>query len=323
MSTRSMARPLGAVTLIVAGALVLGACSSSHAKKKAAATTTSTTAPAVCPLTGAPSPLGTPPNRPALAVKVDNYQAARPQSGLDDTDLVFEEPVEGGITRYVAVFQCNNATSIGPVRSARNIDIGILGQLGNPGLAHVGGINPVLSNISAAGIPNLDLGNYAQAITHPSGRYAPYDTYTSTAALYGILPAGTSTAPPKPIYTRRTPTSPGTGTRRAARGFASTTPHSPTTTPTGSRTRPPTSSSRWSTSPTGRGSRTQRAASRSRRCSPGRPARPWFSATASRSVAPGRGARSRHRPSTPTPRGLPSPWPPDGPGSSWSPTPSR
>ena len=130
MSTRSMARPLGAVTLIVAGALVLGACSSSHAKKKAVATTTSTTAPAVCPLTGAPSPLGTPPNRPALAVKVDNYQAARPQSGLDDTDLVFEEPVEGGITRYVAVFQCNNATSIGPVRSARNIDIGILGQLG-------------------------------------------------------------------------------------------------------------------------------------------------------------------------------------------------
>ena len=211
MSTRSMARPLGAVTLIVAGALVLGACSSSHAKKKAAATTTSTTAPAVCPLTGAPSPLGTPPNRPALAVKVDNYQAARPQSGLDDTDLVFEEPVEGGITRYVAVFQCNNATSIGPVRSARNIDIGILGQLGNPGLAHVGGINPVLSNISAAGIPNLDLGNYAQAITHPSGRYAPYDTYTSTAALYGILPAGTSTAPPKPIYTY-TPKPNSTGT---------------------------------------------------------------------------------------------------------------
>ena len=67
-----------------------------------------------------------------MAVKIDNYPAGRPQSGLDKADIIFEEPVEGGITRYAAVFQCQDAPLIGPVRSARNIDIGILGQLGQP-----------------------------------------------------------------------------------------------------------------------------------------------------------------------------------------------
>ena len=81
-----------------------------------------------------------------------------PRAGLDKADIVFEEPVEGGITRYVAVFQCQQAALVGPVRSARNIDIGILGQLGSPLLAHVGGIDPVIANIDASPIINVDLG---------------------------------------------------------------------------------------------------------------------------------------------------------------------
>ncbi len=198
--TRPNKRIIGALSLLSAGSLLLGACSSTPAKKSAKKTTTTTTAAPkpVCPLTGVAPTTGSVPQRPAVAVKVDNYVDARPQSGLDKTDLVFEEPVEGGITRYVAVFQCQDAAQVGPIRSARQIDIGILGQLGNPGLAHVGGINPVLNNITAAGIPNLDLGNYGQVITHLPGRYAPYNTYTSTGQLYGIAPK--STTPPKPIY---------------------------------------------------------------------------------------------------------------------------
>jgi hypothetical protein len=204
-------RIMKATALLSAGALLLGACSSSpkKAKKKAASTTTTTKAP-VCALTGAPSPLGAIPQRTAIAAKIDNYQDARPQSGLDKTDIVFEEPVEGGITRYNAIFQCDNADSIGPIRSARQIDIGILGQLGNPPLVHVGGINPVLENIVAAGIPNLDLGNYPGAITHLSTRYAPYNTYTSTTQLYANLPAGTKNTPPAPIYTYSPTTPAGT-----------------------------------------------------------------------------------------------------------------
>ncbi len=190
-------RLVAAGTFIVAGALILGACSSS--KKAAPKPTTTTTAPVNCPLTGAPAPGNMVPQRTAIAVKIDNYQAARPQSGLDFTDIMFEEPVEGGITRYVAVFQCQNAASIGPVRSARNIDVGILGQLGNPPEVHVGGIDPVISDIVGAGIPNLDLGNNAaQAANHPAGRNAPYDTYTSTQAIYALIP--NLTTPPKSLF---------------------------------------------------------------------------------------------------------------------------
>ncbi len=98
---------LGAIGL---AGLLLSACSSPAHKDAAPlekpTTTTSTTPPPDCPLTGAPAPNGSVPQRPALAVKIDNYPAARPhQAGMDKADIVFEEPVEGGITRYAAVFQ--------------------------------------------------------------------------------------------------------------------------------------------------------------------------------------------------------------------------
>ncbi|HMD45326.1 MAG TPA: DUF3048 domain-containing protein [Acidimicrobiales bacterium] len=193
---------MAAATLAV-GALTLAACSSSPAAVKKPKTTTTvvpvTAQPQLCPLTGQPAPGGVIPQRPALAIKVDNYSAARPQSGLDRADIIFEEPVEGGITRYVAVFQCQNAPMVGPIRSARNIDIGILTQFGQPLLVHVGGINPVIANIAASPLINLDLGNYGLVIVHPPGRYAPFDTYASTTALWGLR-ADDQTVP-APIFT--------------------------------------------------------------------------------------------------------------------------
>lgn len=156
-----------------------------------------------CPLTGAPPPTGSGvPRRPALAVKVDNYPAARPQSGLDRADIVFEEPVEGGITRYVVVFQCHQAALVGPIRSARNIDVGILGQFEHPLLVHVGGIQPVLANIDASPLVNVDLGQHPSVVQHVAGRVAPYDTYASTSALWG-LDAGDS-SPPTAIFSYST-----------------------------------------------------------------------------------------------------------------------
>ena len=202
-------RSLMATAVLVSGALLLSACSSS-AKKAAPkpSTTTSTTAPALCPLTGTPAPGNAVPQRPAVGVKIDNYSAARPQSGLDAADIVFEEPVEGGITRFNAIFQCNDAAKIGPVRSARQIDIGIESMFANAPLAHIGGIIPVLSNITASGIPNLDLGNFASAFVRDNSRYAPYNAYTSTAQLYALVP--NLHTPPAPVYTySSTPTNQG------------------------------------------------------------------------------------------------------------------
>ncbi len=185
--------------------ILLSACSSgAHTdaappQPKPKPTTTTTTAPPpVCPLTGQPAPGGTVPQRPAMAVKIDNYPAGRPQSGLDKADIVFEEPVEGGITRYAAVFQCQDAALIGPVRSARNIDIGILGQLGNPLEAHVGGINPVIANINASPIVNVDIGDNGALMIHPPGHVPPDSDYTSTALVYGTHP--TMRTPPQPLF---------------------------------------------------------------------------------------------------------------------------
>lgn len=168
--------------------------------------TTTSTAPApTCPLTGTPAPGGAVPQRPALAVKVDNYPTARPQTGLTKADVVFEEPVEGGITRLVAVFQCQTTTLVGPVRSARNIDIGILGQLGAPLLVHVGGIDPVISNIEASPIIDIELGDITSAIKRVSGRHAPYSTFTSTTTIWKLKPTDTTPPPALFSYSSATP----------------------------------------------------------------------------------------------------------------------
>jgi len=149
------------------------------------------------------------PQRPALAVKVTNYVGGRPQTGLNKADVVFEEPVEGGITRYAAVFQCQGASQVGPIRSARNIDIGILGQFGTPLLAHVGGIQPVIDNIDASPIVNVDVGAHGTVAQHIPGRVAPYDTYASTTALWGLEPSDNTVPAPIFTYSDTPPSGPG------------------------------------------------------------------------------------------------------------------
>jgi hypothetical protein len=196
-------RPRARVCVIAVGfvGLVLSACASSSEE----ATHASNPGVATCPLTGEPAPAGGVPNRPAMAVKVDNYPTARPQSGLDNADIVFEQPVEGGITRYVAVFQCHDASLIGPVRSARSIDVGILGQLGQPLLAHVGGIDPVIQSIVASPIVNVDLGRSSQLVIHPAGKVPPHADYTSTALVYGAHPDMKTAPQPLFTYSKATP----------------------------------------------------------------------------------------------------------------------
>jgi hypothetical protein len=198
---------LGAVVvLVVAGMLAAVLAGGATPKKKAAAaTTTSTTAVpvavATCPLTGTPAPGNAVPPRPALAAKIGNYTDDRPSAGLNQADIVFEEPVEGAYTRLVAVFQCHGAALVGDLRSAREPDVAILSQLSNPLFVHAGGITPILDLLSAAPIQNEDIlgGGMNGATIHPSGRYAPYSTFTSTAAIWAIVP--TDTTPPAPLFT--------------------------------------------------------------------------------------------------------------------------
>ena len=82
--------------------------------------------PPKCPLTGEDAPGGVIPDRPVAAVKVENTDDARPQAGLDRADIVYEELVEGGITRFIAMYHCDDAPVVGPVRSARTTDPDVL-----------------------------------------------------------------------------------------------------------------------------------------------------------------------------------------------------
>jgi len=174
----------------------------------AAPTTPPTTAPPVrCPLSGVPAPDGVVPQRPALAIKVDNYRSARPQSGLNNADIVFEEPVEGDTTRLVAVFQCEDADAVGDIRSARAVDAPLLDQLSRPLFVHVGGIAPVLSLIRQANVIDEGVDAKGYPVENPPGRLAPYDTYVSTATAWGLRTDDTQ--PPAPIFTYSATPPPG------------------------------------------------------------------------------------------------------------------
>lgn len=90
---------------------------------------------------------------PALAAKIDNHPDARPQVGLQATDLVFEELVEGGLTRYVAVWQSDVPAEIGPVRSIRPMDPDIISPFGGI-VAYSGGQERFVRLMQATGVVN-------------------------------------------------------------------------------------------------------------------------------------------------------------------------
>lgn len=80
--------------------------------------------------------------RRPLAVVIENHQESRPQSGISSADVVYEAVAEGGVTRTLSIFYCNDAKTVGPVRSARVHFINLLREWGSfPLYAHVGGAN--------------------------------------------------------------------------------------------------------------------------------------------------------------------------------------
>ena len=205
-SSRTKWYVLGGVgVLLIAGGVTAALAGGSTATKKTVPTTTTTTGVPVpvvpCPLTGTPAPGGVVPPRPALATKIGNYTDDRPSAGLNQADIVFEEPVEGSYTRLVAVFQCQGANLVGDLRSARQPDLAILSQLSNPLFVHAGGIDQVLGLIANAPIQDKNvLGAGLGSITiHPAGRYAPYATFTATAPVWALAPS--DSAPPAPLFT--------------------------------------------------------------------------------------------------------------------------
>ena len=142
--------------------------------------------PPTCPLTGEPTSGGEEaPARSLLAVKVENTDAAYPLSGLDRADIVYEEVVEGGITRFVAIFHCRDANRVGPVRSARTTDPKILAPLQRqPLLAFAGAAPKVVKGLVSADLVQLTEATTPAAFSRDDARVAPHNLFTSTVALW-------------------------------------------------------------------------------------------------------------------------------------------
>ncbi|HEV2258684.1 MAG TPA: DUF3048 domain-containing protein [Streptosporangiaceae bacterium] len=92
---------------------------------------------------------------PVLAVKIDNLAPARPQTGLTKADIVYVLPVEGGLSRILAVFSSHFPPVIGPVRSAREDDLELLAQFGRPAFAYSGAQPKLLHVVEKARIVDL------------------------------------------------------------------------------------------------------------------------------------------------------------------------
>jgi hypothetical protein len=162
--------------------------------------TTTTVPPPTAPLTGLPQPDAAKLARPALVVKIDNVDPARPQAGVNGADVVYEEMVESGLTRLAAVFQSADADPVGPVRSTRSSDVDIVSALNRPLFAYSGGNTRFVALIRAA--PLVDVGADAHGGAYFRGRgVSPDNLFTRTAALYGLAPAGS--AAPSPLFTYR------------------------------------------------------------------------------------------------------------------------
>jgi len=144
--------------------------------------------PEPCPLTGELRAGGKDaPARPVLAVKIENTDDAYPLAGLERADVIYEEPVEGGITRFAALFQCRDAARAGPVRSARTTDPKILLQYSDePLLAYSGAHPKVTTALEGSGLVSLTETSANEAYLRDGSRSAPHNLFVSTRKLYRI-----------------------------------------------------------------------------------------------------------------------------------------
>ena len=201
------------VALVVAG-LVFASCGGSSdststesvvdsSVASAEETTTTTTIPIVrAPLTGAQAPDESVIGRPALVVKIDNHPKSRPQWGLNQADIVFEENVEQ-LTRFAAVYHSQGSDPVGPIRSGRLQDINLLASFNGPLFAWSGGNAQVSAAIRKSTMVDLShsSANEAGGFRRESSRVAPHNLVAETSKLWTLAPADAK--PPVPQFEYR------------------------------------------------------------------------------------------------------------------------
>ncbi len=193
-------RSVGTVATAAVVSVALAACggggSSAKAKPKAPSTTT-TKAPATAPLTGLPDPDGTAAGRPVVSIKIDNDSSlARPQTGIDQADIVWDEVVEGQATRFLAMFNSTAPDVVGPVRSVRLTDPLIVWPVGGI-FAYSGGAPYAVQAIEKAPVKLVNESDAGAAMFRDSSRRPPHNLYAKPPALFAM---GGDPTPPPPYF---------------------------------------------------------------------------------------------------------------------------
>src|SRR5690606_23920743 len=117
-----------------------------------------------------------------VGIMIENHYDARPLSGLADASVVYEAPVEGNYTRFLAVFpEDAEVQKIGPVRSARTYYLDWVSEYPDMLYMHVGGSPDALEKIKTHGIFDFNEFYRGWYYWRDSGRYAPHNVYTSSA----------------------------------------------------------------------------------------------------------------------------------------------
>lgn len=211
---RGRGRAARAAATLAGVVLALAACGAPEAV--APAPETVTVSPTIAPAKGAaPAPVvpptwpltglpGEPAARPALAVKVENTAVARPQSGLEQADVVWETIVEFDVSRLIAVFHSQVPDEVGPIRSVRPMDPPVTAPLRGL-LAFSGGQAGILDLVAASGVQTLSHDAGVEGMYRVRGRSAPHNVYGSPQTFWGLADAGHQAPPAEQFEFARSP----------------------------------------------------------------------------------------------------------------------
>ena len=208
LNTKKQRIALGVASgVVVLGGLALAFAGGGNDPAPAPGTTTETTATTavpttattqvVAPLTGLPGSYGDRLARTAVVVKIDNVEPkARPQVGLNEADVVYEERVEGSVTRLLAIFHSTDSVPVGPVRSARTSDIAVFSPLNRPYFAWSGANATFAQRVRAANMFDAGYDARSSEYFREPTRSAPSNLMLKSTADITAMPNDGSGPPP-------------------------------------------------------------------------------------------------------------------------------
>jgi hypothetical protein len=193
--------PVAGALACAIGLALFVACSSDDNKtsetKDVASRDTKPPPPPVAPLTGLPDPSGASTKRCAVTVKIDNTRRTQPKHGVEFADVVYEEVVEGGITRLAAVFNSRGPQRVASVRSVRKTDQSLVTPLRGV-FVYSGGAPYAVESIETAPVVLIDE-TRAGNMMFRDERRAPYDLNVRLDQIY----AKCKDPAPQPLFSYR------------------------------------------------------------------------------------------------------------------------